>query len=141
MVIDGFSILTNWKQFVSVLLWIIISWLLWSFILFYGIKSVQSGGRFWWAIFTQGVLALGIALPSAPAGLGVFEGTMIVALSVFNINAEEALGIAVVVHLVQIAITTIIGFIAVIRQGETISDILKRIRSTKQVNSKEISHE
>jgi len=141
MVIDGFLILTNWKQFISVLFWIIISWLLWTFILFYGINTIHGDVKFWWAIFTQGVLALGIALPSAPAGLGVFEGTIVAALSVFDINAEEALGIAVMIHLVQIAITTIIGFIAVMKQGETISDILKNIRSTKQVNSKEMKHE
>jgi uncharacterized protein (TIRG00374 family) len=140
MVIDGFSILTNWRQFLSVLFWIIISWFLWTFIIFYGINTVHGGVKFWWAIFTEGVLALGIALPSAPAGLGVFEGTMIAALSVFDINTEEALGIAVVIHLVQIAITTIIGFIAVMRQGESISNILNKIRSTKQVNSKEIKH-
>jgi uncharacterized protein (TIRG00374 family) len=140
MVIDGFSILTNWRQFLSVLFWIIISWFLWTFIIFYGINTVHSDVKFWWAIFTEGVLSLGIALPSAPAGLGVFEGTMIAALSVFDINTEEALGIAVVIHLVQIAITTIIGFIAVMRQGESISNILNKIRSTKQVNSKEIKH-
>lgn len=141
MVIDGFLILTNLRQFISVLFWIIISWVLWTFILFYGINTIHGDVKFWWAIFTQGVLALGIAIPSAPANLGVFEGTMIAALSVFNINREESLGIAVVIHLVQIAITTIIGFIAVMKQGESISDILNEIRSAKQVNSKEIKRE
>jgi len=141
MVIDGFSILTNWRQFVSVLFWIIISWLLWTFILFYGINAIHSGVKFWWAIFTEGVLALGIALPSAPAGLGVLEGTMIAALSVFDINKEEALVIAVVIHLIQIAITTIIGFIAVMKQGESISDILKKIKSTSQEKPGKIKQE
>ena len=137
MVIDGFLILTNWRQFVSVLFWIIISWLLWTFILFYGINSIHGGNKFWWAIFTQGVLALGIALPSAPAGLGVFEGSMVAALSVFNINREESLGIAVVIHFIQIIITTVIGFIAVMKQGESISEILKKIQSSKQEKSEE----
>lgn len=137
MVIDGFLILTNWRQFVSVLFWIIISWLLWTFILFYGINAIHGGKKFWWAIFTQGVLALGIALPSAPAGLGVFEGSMVAALSVFNINREESLGIAVVIHFIQIIITTVIGFIAVMKQGESISEILKKIQSSRQENSGE----
>jgi len=137
LVIDGFLILTNWRQFISVLFWIIISWLLWTFILFYGINTIHGGNKFWWAIFTQGVLALGIALPSAPAGLGVFEGTMVAALSVFNINKEESLGIAVVIHCIQIIITTVIGFIAVMKQGESISDILKKIQSSMQEKSEE----
>ena len=138
MVIDGFLILTNWEQFVSVLFWIIISWLLWTLILFYGISTIHDGVEFWWVIFTQGVLALGIALPSAPAGIGVFEGTMVAALSVFNINREESLGIAVVIHLVQIIITTIIGFIGVMKQGESISDIFKKIQSARQEKAEEI---
>ena len=138
MVIDGFLILTNWEQFVSVLFWIIISWLLWTLILFYGISTIHDGVEFWWVIFTQGVLALGIALPSAPAGIGVFEGTMVAALSVFNINREESLGIAVVIHLVQIIITTIIGFIGVMKQGESISDIFKKIQSARQEKTEEI---
>jgi len=138
MVIDGFLILTNWEQFVSVLFWIIISWLLWTLILFYGISTIHDGVKFWWAIFTEGVLALGIALPSAPAGIGVFEGTMVAALSVFNLNREESLGIAVVIHLVQIIITTIIGFIGVMKQGESISDIFKKIQSARQEKTEEI---
>ncbi len=141
MIIDGFLILTNWRQFISVLFWIIISWFLWTLILFYSLNAVHIGVKFWWAIFTEGVLALGIALPSAPAGLGIFEGTMIAALSVFDINKEEALGIAVVIHLVQIIITTIIGFIAVMKQGDSISDILKRIRSVRQEKFEEMKLE
>jgi len=139
MIIDGFLIMTNWKQFISVLFWISISWLLWTVILFIGINTIQSDVKFWWAIFTEGVLALGIALPSAPAGLGVFEGTMIAALSVFGISVEKSLGIAVVIHLVQIILTTAIGLIAVMRQGESISDILRKIRSAKQKNAEEIN--
>jgi len=104
-----------------------------------GINTIQSDVKFWWAIFTEGVLALGIALPSAPAGLGVFEGTMIAALSVFGISVEKSLGIAVVIHLVQIILTTAIGLIAVMRQGESISDILRKIRSAKQKNAEEIN--
>jgi len=139
MIIDGFLIMTNWKQFISVFFWIIISWLLWTVILFFGINTIQGGVKFWWAIFTEGVLALGIALPSAPAGIGVFEGTMIAALSVFGISVEKSLGIAVVIHLVQIILTTAIGLIAVMRQGESISDILRKIRSAKQENIEEIN--
>lgn len=129
--IGGFKILTNWKQFVSVIFWIIISWLSWTYIIFYGTSAIQQGVKLWWAIFTQGVLALGIALPSAPAGLGVFEGTIVVALSVFDISAEKALGIAVVIHLLQIFVTTIFGLIAVMRQGDSIADILKKMQSER----------
>ncbi|MDO9545988.1 MAG: lysylphosphatidylglycerol synthase transmembrane domain-containing protein [Pelolinea sp.] len=132
MIIDGFQVLTNWRQIISVFLWISISWMLWTFLLFFGLKAIFGDAKFWWAIFTEGVLALGIALPSAPAGLGVYEGTMIAALSVFDISAEISLGLAVVIHLIQIGITSIIGFIAVLKQGESIPVILQRIKSSQK---------
>jgi glycosyltransferase 2 family protein len=132
MVIDGFQVLTNFKQIISIFFWIIVSWSLWTLLLYVGLEAIQGNTKFWWAIFTEGVLALGIALPSAPAGLGVFEGTMIAALSVFNISLETSLGLAVVVHLLQISMTSLIGFIAILRQGESIPAVLQRIRSIQK---------
>jgi uncharacterized protein (TIRG00374 family) len=131
MFIDGFQVLKDWKQIFSILFWIVVSWILWTLIIAYGIKTVHPEAKIWWPIFTQGVLALGIALPSAPAGLGVFEGAIVAALSFFEISREQALSIAVVVHLFQIITTAIIGLIAVMRQGQSVSDILSKIRAER----------
>lgn len=131
MIIDGFQVLTDLKQFSSVLLWILITWSLWTIILIIGLSSISPDFKFWWAIFTEGMLALGIALPSAPAGLGVYEGTMVAALSAFGVQAEKSLGIAVVIHLIQITLTSIFGVVGVVKQGDSISSILSRIRVSK----------
>jgi glycosyltransferase 2 family protein len=130
-VIDGFKVLNNLRQFASVLLWILITWSLWTIILVIGLSSISPDFQFWWAIFTEGVLALGIALPSAPAGLGVYEGAMVVALSAFGVPYESSFGIAIVIHLMQIIITSGFGIAGVLRQGDSISAILSRIRKTK----------
>lgn len=130
-IIDGFKVLTNLRQFTSVLLWILITWSLWTIILVIGLSSISPDFQFWWAIFTEGVLALGIALPSAPAGLGVYEGAMVVALSAFGVPYESSFGIAIVIHLMQIIITSGFGIAGVLRQGDSISAILSRIRRTK----------
>jgi len=131
-VIDGFAVLTNLRQFAAVLLWVLITWSLWTVILIIGLSSISPDFKFWWAIFTEGVLALGIALPSAPAGLGVYEGAMVVALSAFGVPYAASFGIAIVIHLMQILITSVLGIIGVLRQGDSISSILSRIRSTKK---------
>jgi glycosyltransferase 2 family protein len=136
MVIDGFQVLTNSRQIISIIFWISMSWLLWVLLLFIGLRSIHGGTKFWWAIFTEGVLALGIALPSAPAGLGVFEGTMVFALSLFDISKDTSFGLAVVIHALQIAMTSLIGFIAILRQGESISAVLQRIKSIQKKEDK-----
>ncbi len=133
-VIDGFSVLTDIRQFSAVLLWILITWSLWTLILIVGLYSISPNFKFWWAIFTEGVLALGIALPSAPAGLGVYEGAMVVALSAFGIPYEASFGIAIVIHLMQIIITSVFGIMGVLRQGDSISAILSRIKPSKTQN-------
>ena len=50
MTIDGFKILTNLGQFLSIILWILVTWFLWTVVLFYGIFSIYPEARFWWAI-------------------------------------------------------------------------------------------
>ena len=74
---------------------------------------------------------MGIALPSAPASLGVYEGAMVFALSAFGISKELSFGIAIIIHLMQIIITSALGIIGVIRQGDSISDIISRIKISK----------
>lgn len=47
------------------------------------------------------VTCLGMAVPSSPGGLGVFEGAMVLSLSWFGVERNEALGIALFVHAVH----------------------------------------
>ena len=44
------------------------------------------------------VTCLGMAVPSSPGGLGVFEGAMVLSLSWFGVEHNAALGIALYVH-------------------------------------------
>ncbi|WP_298749223.1 lysylphosphatidylglycerol synthase transmembrane domain-containing protein [uncultured Arcobacter sp.] len=48
------------------------------------------------------ISALGMSLPSSPAGIGVYEATIVYILGYFNINSSEALSFAIVYHVVQI---------------------------------------
>jgi uncharacterized membrane protein YbhN (UPF0104 family) len=52
------------------------------------------------ALLLLAVLQLGVAVPSLPARIGVFEGLCIAALSLFGINPNLALAYGVTLHLV-----------------------------------------
>jgi len=135
-ILDGFKVLTDVGQFISVLFWILVTWSLWTVILIVGLSAVSPQYKFWWAIFTEGVVAMGIALPSAPAGLGVYEGSMVLALSAFDIPYEQALGVAIIMHLMQIVITSVLGVIGVLRQGDSISGIFSRVKISEERKAK-----
>jgi uncharacterized protein (TIRG00374 family) len=61
------------------------------------------------AYFTLAFVNLGMILPSAPAGIGVFQAGAVVAFSLFGLTPERALSYGIVVHAVMILPVTIIG--------------------------------
>jgi glycosyltransferase 2 family protein len=126
-VLDGLAVLKQPAKFARSMFWIIMSWVCWTSLIYFGLSKVAGTVPVWWAIFAQGMLALGIALPSAPAGLGVYEGTMVAALAVFGIDESASLSIALLLHLTQILITAVIGIYGLLAQGQSITKMFDRI--------------
>jgi hypothetical protein len=127
--IGGLTQISQPKRLLTAFTWIVITWLFWVFYLHYGITRISPGAPLWWALFTEGVVALGIALPSAPANLGVYEGTIVFALSVFGISRETALGGAILLHVIQIAITIVFGLIGLFIHDFKLTQIIEKIQS------------
>jgi len=139
--IQGLTQISQPKKLLPAFFWILLTWFFWVLFLFYGITRLSPGAPLWWALFTEGVVALGIALPSAPANLGVYEGTIVFALSVFGISSETALGGAILLHIIQIAITIVFGvvglFIHDFKLGQIIEKIQSKIVKKKITNQEE----
>ena len=127
--LKGFSILTKPGQFILSLFWLVLCWTFWALLYYLAIQTFVPAAPFWWAIFAQAVLAMGIALPSAPAGLGVFEGALVGALAVLdpNISQSVSLGMALVLHVIQIISTFILGGIGLLRQGWTMKKLIEQV--------------
>lgn len=126
--LNGFSILTKPIQFLLSLFWILVCWTFWALLYFLAIRTFMPEAPFWWAIFAQAVLAMGIALPSAPAGLGVFEGALVGALAVLGMDQSKSLGMALVLHAIQIITTFILGGYGLMREGWTLERLLAQIK-------------
>lgn len=125
--IHGLTALAKPKNLIFGVFWILCSWFFWIALLFYALRIIEPGAPVWWSIFAEGVLALGIALPSAPASLGVYEGTMVVAFSILGIDKNSALSTAIILHSLQIIITSLIGIIGLSVQGFTLVEIINTI--------------
>jgi len=52
---------------------------------------------------------LGVTIPSAPAGIGVYETLVVGALAMAGVHKEQALAIALALHVIQILIPTLLG--------------------------------
>lgn len=126
--LDGFSILTKPGKFLLSIFWILVCWMVWALLYHLAIATFFPSAPFWWAIFAQAVLAMGIALPSAPAGLGVFEGALVAALAVLGMDQSKSLGMALVLHTIQIITTFILGGYGLFRQGWTLQKLIEQIK-------------
>jgi uncharacterized protein (TIRG00374 family) len=126
--ISGLTVLTDTSRFLRIIAWMIVNW---------GIALVQyyllllaffPEGEFLWAAFSLAVTALGIAAPSSPGAVGVFELATVAALSVFGLSTSVALAYALTAHLLNYLITGVLGVYALARDGETISGLYYRLR-------------
>jgi uncharacterized protein (TIRG00374 family) len=69
------------------------------------------------AVFTMGLINLGVMIPAAPGGVGPFEAAAIFALAAFGVNETLAASAALSSHTVQYLLVTGLGLLFVWREG------------------------
>ena len=123
MLLSGMGILTQPKRFFIWLFWILATWVCWIATLRVALMNFFPQLPFWAGLFTQGIGALGGAIPSAPAGIGVIEGAYVVALGFFGIDQSSALAFGLVMHAVSIVSPSILGLIGFSVQGLKLTEV------------------
>ncbi len=121
--LSGMGILTQPRRFAVWLFWILATWVCWIATLQVGMKEFFPQLPFWAGLFTQGIGALGGAIPSAPAGIGVVEGAYVVAFGFFGIDQSSALAFGLVMHAVAIITPIIWGLIGFSVQGLKLTEV------------------
>jgi uncharacterized membrane protein YbhN (UPF0104 family) len=125
--LQGFSSLTDPIKFITSLFWIVVSWVIYVSIFYILIQSVHPGAPFWWAAFTDGITALGVAVPSAPGGVGVYEAAVVGALTLLAVPMSSALAFALVLHVLAFVVTTITGLIGLSKMGQSMMDLFAEV--------------
>lgn len=133
--LNGLGALTKPSQFFVSLFWIMMSWVIWITLYYILLVCIAPHAPFWWAAFADGMLALGVAIPSAPAALGVYEATTVGALSILGITPSTALAFAIFTHFLNFAITGIFGFVGFLKEGRSLRTLLAEIQIWKQNTS------
>jgi hypothetical protein len=65
----------------------------------------------------MGLLTLGLTAPSAPGFIGVFEGTVIVGVTLFGVPAATAAAFAITLHLIHYIPGTLLGLVLAWQSG------------------------
>jgi hypothetical protein len=126
--LEGMKTMTKPSQFLLGLFWIALSWVIWVFMYYTMLRTIAPQAQYWWSAFADAVLALGIALPSAPSAVGVFELAMSGALMTLGVPKDDALGYTLAMHFLQVAVTGFFGVWGLLREGKTLSAILADLR-------------
>jgi uncharacterized protein (TIRG00374 family) len=79
--------------------------------------------------FALVICGLGAALPSAPASAGVFELSVVAALSAFQVDSSLAMSYALAYHFVLFGLTGVLGAVALVRDGESLAHLMRVAQS------------
>lgn len=119
---QGLAVLRSPRRFVVVFFWALIHWLVNALAFWLGFKALGVDVPFMAANFLQGIIAIGVALPSSPGFFGVFEAFAVGGLAVYGIPQDKAIAWAIGFHILSFIPITVIGLVYFARLGLHFSD-------------------
>ena len=114
---EGLGVLRSPKRFVAVFFWAVVHWLVNGVAFWLAFKAVGINVPFSAANFLQGIIAIGVALPSSPGFFGFFEAAAVVGLNVYGVPRGQAISWAIGFHILSFIPITLFGFYYFARLG------------------------
>ena len=108
---QGFAGLRDWRLLAAALVLTTFSWLWLSLSMWFVLRAFELGLSPVAGVLVAVAVNLGMILPSSPAAVGVFEAATLVALSAYGVPKEEALGTALVAHVLNFLPFIIVGLL------------------------------
>jgi uncharacterized membrane protein YbhN (UPF0104 family) len=125
--LDNFIVGLDVLRSGSRLLWVLVtSLVLWLVAAAYYVLLFQIFGlalSLQAAVILLGIVALGVALPAAPGFVGNYQYATVIALSLFAVPQEEALGFSLLSHVAQFIPITGIGLLYLLRYNLSLSGL------------------
>lgn len=125
-VVSGLGAMRSPTRLAAVSAWSLVLWTIgglsfWMVARGFGIE-IGLGGAF----LIQGVLAFGVAVPSTPGYVGVFEAVIVGVLSIFGIDKDLAFAYAVTYHVATFFPIVVLGAVSVLRTPISLGDLRQK---------------
>ena len=121
--VGGLAVLKDSRRFLAVLFWALLHWLVHALALHICFGAVGIDVPFSAALFVQGILGVGVAIPSSPGFFGVFETVAVVGLGVYGVPKELAISWALGYHILSFIPITVMGAYYFTRLGLSVGGI------------------
>jgi uncharacterized protein (TIRG00374 family) len=114
----GMEALKSPARVAGVVAWSLVLWFLNGFSFYVAFLAFDIPVNVAGALLMQGVLAVGISVPSAPGYVGVFEAAILLVLSsLYGVPASLAVAYALTYHFTTFLPITLLGLLSVVRTG------------------------
>jgi glycosyltransferase 2 family protein len=130
--LEGLQALTSARKMVESVFWILMTWILYVFVTALFLAAFVPNPPFWWAIYLNGAVALGVAVPAGPGNIGVYEASVVGALSILHVSASQALAFALAIHSMNWITMSLLGIMGLSQLGYTLADVSSKIGSSKK---------
>jgi len=134
---SGLRALEDGRVFLASSLLMILSWALAGVEYWLIIRAIVPDASLIWAYFMLTITLLGVAVPSSPGYIGVFEAAGVIALSVFGVPRAEGLAAAIILHSMVYLVASGIGLIAMTTEGETLASLYGRVQAWLSIMTRE----
>lgn len=108
-IVAGLAVLKSPARFAAVVAWSVVLWLVNAAAFFVCFRAFGLTLPFEAALLLQGIIGFGVAVPSTPGFVGVFEAATRVTLAIYGVDATLAVSYALTYHLTTFLPITLLG--------------------------------
>ena len=121
--LQGLDALRSPWRFTAVLFWSVIVWLVSAASFWTGYLAFEVAAPWSAALVQQGLVAFGVAVPSSPGFVGVFEAAIRVSLALYGVNEARAVSYAIGYHITTFIPITLLGMWSLARARLHLRDL------------------
>ncbi len=115
---QGLVVLRSPGRLVGVVLWSLVLWLVNALAFYVGFAAFDIPVSYTGALLLQGLLVLGISIPSTPGFFGPFEAVIVAVLALYGIPRGLAFSYAIAFHVTTFVPITLLGLWSAARSPE-----------------------
>jgi hypothetical protein len=115
---QGLTVLRSPARLAGVVFWSLVLWLVNALAFYLGFGAFDIPVGYTGALLMQGLLVLGISVPSTPGFFGPFEAVIVASLALFGVPGSLAFSYAIAFHVTTFVPITVLGLWSLARSPE-----------------------
>src|SRR6266545_4490786 len=108
-IVEGLAVLKSPARFAGVVLWSLVLWIKNAAAFAICFRAFGLDVPLEAALLLQGIIGFGVAVPSTPSFIGVFEAATLLTLQLYGVNSNLAVSYALTYHLTTFLPITLLG--------------------------------